>query len=507
MPETSAGKRDALSAVAARRLAWLVAIVWLAMRLPWMGRSIWFDEWLRTRQWLSGETAVQAILHDVHNPLYNAFMYAWIRLFGDSPESIRTPGLLVGALSTYALGRWAWRLVSPGAALAACAIIAVSPMHVRASVEAKNVAFVVALCTFTAIAAARLEERPGLRRAAILALLGALAMYASFLALLTLVPLGVWLVISALRRADRASFRATAAAAALTLALAAPVLIFKSAHADELSRNYLEPLKATQLWIFVTVWLTGLVGAVPEFRYQWGLSLLVALALAVPVVRGWRALARARSGGAMLAALVGPVVLCLLVSAVQVWRFDHQPAQHIYQPRNLAMVLPLFALLLGAGLMAIPKGPVRRGLGPVLVAIGAAGTLAMFTANRYRATTGPAVPPWPRLVEIMREDSRGEPRVLFARQSAFASRYYDPELQFVETAYRPLAPAEILRFARERGLRHVYVFDHLEWGDRLGPDYYRALGTRLRLQPLFDRGVIRLWKVGAAAPPRSAPEP
>jgi hypothetical protein len=102
---------------------------------------------------------------------------------------------------------------------------------------------------------------------------------------------------------------------------------------------------------------------------------------------------------------------------------------------------------------------------------------------------------------MMREDSGGEPRALVARQSAFEAAYYDPELQFVHTEYKPLVPREVLKVARERGVRHVYIFDQLQWGRAMGDEYYRILTTRLRLRPIFDRGVIRLWKVEATSLP------
>ncbi|HZW09187.1 MAG TPA: glycosyltransferase family 39 protein [Phycisphaerales bacterium] len=501
MEQAAPAPAGMLSDGQARRLAWLVAALWLAMRLPWMGRSIWYDEWLRTRQWLTGHTAELAILHDVHNPLYNAFMYVWIRVFGDSPEAIRTPGVLAGAIATYALGRWAWGGVSRGAALAACAIVAVSPMHVRACVEAKNVSFVVAFCTLAAVAAARLAERPAWRRAAALGAAGALALWTSFLGFLVLLPLWGWLVASAFRRGDRRAVAGAMAALGLAVLLAAPILIYKAEHAEELARNYLEPFNPTQVWVLVTVWLSGLVGAVPEFRYQIGLSLLVAAALAAPLVLGWRAVRRAPGGGAIVAAFAGPIGVMAVASAVQLARHGPDPEQHIYQARNLAMVLPTFAMLVGAGLMAMPKGAARRALGPLLVGIGAAGTVMMFTVHRYRATTGPAAAPWPRLVEMMRQDSGGEPRILVARQSAFESAYYDPDLQFVHTGYKPLVPREVLGLARERGVRHVYVFDQLQWGRAMGDEYYRLLKTRLRLRPMFEKGVIRLWKVEATKLP------
>ena len=72
-----------------RRIILLVGLVaaGLLLRLPGMTGSIWHDEAFRTFLVLRPDNARAILLHDVHNPLYNAFMYLWIRVMGDSESS------------------------------------------------------------------------------------------------------------------------------------------------------------------------------------------------------------------------------------------------------------------------------------------------------------------------------------------------------------------------------------------------------------------------------------
>src|SRR5262245_29050627 len=119
---------------------WLPAalVVSLAARISGLTESLWYDEALRTRQSLSGDRLMRLLLHDVHNPLYNAFMAGWIRVFGDSEVSIRLPSLL--AAYGAALILWWWSRLRFGRCVADLALVwtVLSPVHWWYSTEAKN---------------------------------------------------------------------------------------------------------------------------------------------------------------------------------------------------------------------------------------------------------------------------------------------------------------------------------------------------------------------------------
>ena len=116
----------------------LLVVVGLALRVPLLFRGIWFDEAFRTFIVLNPESIRDLLLHDVHNPLYNAFMYGWIRVFGDSEPSIRVPTLLAGAGVVWIVWRWCREHWGERAAWWSAAWLVVNPVHVYYSCEAKN---------------------------------------------------------------------------------------------------------------------------------------------------------------------------------------------------------------------------------------------------------------------------------------------------------------------------------------------------------------------------------
>ena len=87
----------------------LVLLASLFPRLPRLTQSIWFDEYCRTRLHLNAESLSSRLFADVHNPLYNLFMFGWTSVFGDSEMSIRMPTLLAGYVSAAVFAWWAMR--------------------------------------------------------------------------------------------------------------------------------------------------------------------------------------------------------------------------------------------------------------------------------------------------------------------------------------------------------------------------------------------------------------
>src|SRR5215467_4657181 len=78
----------------------LVLILGLSLRIPNLNESLWNDEIWSTRVLLGSLRALyQNAVEDLHPPFYQMFMFGWIRFFGDSEISVRTPPLLFGMAS------------------------------------------------------------------------------------------------------------------------------------------------------------------------------------------------------------------------------------------------------------------------------------------------------------------------------------------------------------------------------------------------------------------------
>ncbi|MCA8975035.1 MAG: glycosyltransferase family 39 protein [Planctomycetes bacterium] len=110
----------------------------LVLRIPLLSDSIWFDEACMSSQRVgTWEQLLATIYVDIHPPLYITFMHFWNAMFGDGEVSMRLPALIAGLASiplTFFAGR---RLVSDTAALWGAALLALSPVHIWYSAEAR----------------------------------------------------------------------------------------------------------------------------------------------------------------------------------------------------------------------------------------------------------------------------------------------------------------------------------------------------------------------------------
>lgn len=109
----------------------------LAPRLFLLGNpSMWGDESYSIALSAGSLDQILATTHDVHPPLYYLLLHYWLAL-GRSELLVRLPSALLGAVSVlvlYALAR-AW--LSERSALLAAVLLAVSPLHVWYSQEAR----------------------------------------------------------------------------------------------------------------------------------------------------------------------------------------------------------------------------------------------------------------------------------------------------------------------------------------------------------------------------------
>jgi mannosyltransferase len=138
-----------------------------ALRLWRLGaQSLWYDEWLTTRA-VAG--TLRDLLHHVGNregiaPTYFLGMWGWVRVFGDGETALRAVSALIGTATVpvaYAIARELGQRRA-GARIAA-SLVAVSPMLVWYSQEARPYSLVAFMGALSFLAFARLRNR-GRRR-------------------------------------------------------------------------------------------------------------------------------------------------------------------------------------------------------------------------------------------------------------------------------------------------------------------------------------------------------
>jgi mannosyltransferase len=372
---------------------WPLAVIVLltaALRLPTLGsQSLWYDEAFTPVHVL--HASLGATLHSVSQtenspPLWYVLEWSFTRALGTGAVALR----LLSALAGLATVPLAWgvgrELAGRRAAIATALFVAVNPLFVWYSQEARVYGLFVFTATLALWCFLRALRDPAQRRLAAFAASGALALSTHYFAVFLLAPMCLWLLFAArpaaplratdpTRPADPAdsvgaaggprrvpmpgALAAVAAVALVGLALV-PLILAQGGHGTQWIGRW---ALSSRLQAIPQYYLTDYYGS----ALGHGVELLVALPILAGVLFGlWRGLTREEERGALLALVVcacGVLVPVLLVA----FGADY------LAPRNLvAAMVPLTALL------AVVVVAQRTGrIGPALAGVIALGFLAV----------------------------------------------------------------------------------------------------------------------------------
>jgi mannosyltransferase len=337
----------------------LVALTLLAaaLRLSTLDlQSFWYDEAFTPVHVLhpSFWATLHSVVHTENTPpLWYVLIWAWSRLFGLGEVALRFPSALAGVASVPVAWGIGQELAGRRAALATAALVAVNPLFVWYSQEARAYALFVLCVALAMLCFLRAEREPTGRRLAAFAVSGSLALLTHYFAVFLLIPMALWLLrpwaaagrpgtqgatspgVSgevAPKHSLRPRLLAVGALAVVGLALA-PLALAQGGHGTQ--------------WI--EAWaLSGRLEAIPQYYLTGysaaplghGIELLVSLPILAGIVLGlWKVLTPRESDGALLAlaiaacAVLIPVVMALL-------------GADYLAPRNLvAAMIPLTAML------------------------------------------------------------------------------------------------------------------------------------------------------------------
>jgi mannosyltransferase len=331
-------------ATAAWTLALLVALG-AAMRFATLDvQSFHHDEVITVTRVISGdfEHMLHAIERSESNPpLYYALAWSWAKAFGTDEVGVRSLSALLGTLTVpvaYAIGA---ELASRRAGLIAAALIAVNPMLIWYSQEARSYALLVLFCAASLLFFARALRTRGGRDLALWALASALALCSHYFAVFAVGIEALWLLL-ALRSRWLLVLPALAAVIATGLALL-PLLTAQvnPTHIDWIEES---PLS----WRFLQTGVSFLIGETghviaepPRERYALVPVALVAAGLLLVALRGTRRERR----GALLGLTVGLGVGALALVAALVGK------DYVVE-RNLLPALAPLAIAVAIGFAA-----------------------------------------------------------------------------------------------------------------------------------------------------------
>jgi hypothetical protein len=449
-------------------LAFVLVVVGLALRYPRLTQSIWFDEAFRTFVIMKPDAIGDLLLHDVHNPLYNAFMYCWINAFGDGEISIRTPSLLAGAAMIVVVFRWLRSQWGCLPAWWAAMFLTMNPVHIWYSCEAKNNMFTVLMVTLTLYLLDGLGRALTVRWVVLAGVAGALAIWTDFQSLLALPAAWLaWTVLLARDKSRRGAWRVPLVAAALSLVLASPLLLFKAQRLEDLDRDYLtyfhwyEPLR-----MLVVYFPTG-NALVPTVRATWPLAALAFAPLVAPaLVWGVRRLRLSASGKAVLVTLMAPMLIMWAGSELLV---QLKSGFRIFQDRNVLVMLPGVAICLAVGAFAVRTRIGSRLAKWGLLALTLASSAAMLTINREKRTVMWPNTNWRDAAAWLRAPGRDARLPILSRTPVQPLEYYLPDRRVVYLGARRPLETSLPAFVAESSATNAampkdfYFIQHEYW--------------------------------------------
>jgi 4-amino-4-deoxy-L-arabinose transferase-like glycosyltransferase len=465
----------------------LAALIVLAaiLRLATLGQqSFWYDEAFTPVHVLhSGLGAtLRAVAHTENTPpLW--YLIAWldVRVLGDGAFALRLPSALAGVLTVpvvWAIGeQLAGRPIEdrPAAgrrvALIGAAIVAVNPLLVWYSQEARAYALFVLFSALAMLCFVRVVREPTRGRVAAFALSGSLALLTHYFAVFLLLGMVLWLLRE--RALRRAALPAIGVLALVGLALL-PLISAQGGHGTQWIGRW---ALSSRLQAIPQYYLTGYSGS----SLGHGVELLVALPILAGVGLGaWRLLggassrapatapadgasaAREESGaaaepdarlreGALIALLITACGV-LLPIVLAVFGADY------LAPRNLVGAMIPLSVLLAILLAAADTGGLVRGSAlaaraPVGLAL-AATIVAAFLLLTVDVDLSPRLQRgnWRGLARVLAQGTR--PRAITTVQLGAAPlEYYIPPLhnlgrgatvtvrEIDETGYAPLRPS------------------------------------------------------------------
>jgi hypothetical protein len=362
------------------RAFWLCAafvLIGLLLRLPFLGRSVWFDEACMSDQRVGTWEQLLATLYvDIHPPLYATFMHFWDGLFGDGALSMRMPSLLCGLTSIPLLfwtGRW---FVGDTAALWGALLLAISPVHIWYSAEASLYAPMV-FCTllFVGTFERLITHRSPRRRALWTVHLLNLAVMLSLHYYLAVFVMALAVLAPVAARGFSTTSRHMLLLHGIGILLLGGFVLAKRALGEfEMSQEYMRPLDLGELYrlVFDWCWTGHTLVAVDQpldrcaAWAQEALGLGLVGAGLVQVVRTRREFPNS---------LLVPVFALLIPGFLIV--SAAAGLGNTYIERSCIATLPFVFLLAGAGLTSLPRGLYHTS-GAVTLLLGMASILALF---------------------------------------------------------------------------------------------------------------------------------
>ena len=263
----------------------LLAITLLAalLRLATLDlQSFWYDEAFTPVHVLHSSlfSTLRSVSHTENTPpLWYLLAWADSRVLGTGEVALRLPSALAGIATVPVAWAIAEELADRRAAIACAALVAVNPLLVWYSQEARAYGLFVLMAALAMLCFLRAMREPTRGRMAAFALTGSLALLTHYFAVFLLIPMVLWLVCD--RRTRRVALPAAGVLALVGLALL-PLISAQGGHGTQWIGRW---ALSQRLQAIPQYYLTGYSGS----PLGHGVELLVALPILAGLALGlWR---------------------------------------------------------------------------------------------------------------------------------------------------------------------------------------------------------------------------
>jgi 4-amino-4-deoxy-L-arabinose transferase-like glycosyltransferase len=317
----------------------LAALVLLAAVLRFATldlQSFWYDEAFTPVHVLHPDlgATLRAVSHTENTPpLWYVLIWGWSRVWGTGEVALRSLSALAGVLSVPVAWGIGQELAGRRAAFATAALVAVNPLFVWYSQEARAYALFTLLAALALLCFLRARREPTARRLAAFATVGALALLTHYFAVFLLAPMCVWLLVAGYRERRYAPAAAAVGVVGLVGVALIPLIVAQGGHGTQWIGRW---ALASRLEAIPQYYLTGYSGA----PLGHGAELLVALLVLAGIGYGlWSVLEPREERGALIALVLSACGVLIPVALVA-FGADY------LAPRNLvAAMIPLTALI------------------------------------------------------------------------------------------------------------------------------------------------------------------
>lgn len=121
-------------------MIYLIVLAALLFRIIYLNQSLWLDEaisLLAVKNYSLWDLLTKYIIGDFHPPAYHVVLWFWVKAFGFGEIAARTPSVIFGVLTVYITFLTGKHLFSMKVGLIGALLLAVSPLHVYYSQEAR----------------------------------------------------------------------------------------------------------------------------------------------------------------------------------------------------------------------------------------------------------------------------------------------------------------------------------------------------------------------------------